>query len=84
MTTNHDDGFYTKQEVRALIRLSFASMARLIAKQRFPQPVPLPGVNDKGRGTVGVYRNSRRVFLKREIHAWMDDTVRAARALLVS
>ena len=75
MPTNHDEGFFTKAETKAVCKISYAEMSRREKAKppRFPLRIPL-----------GTHRTSRRVYLKSEILAWVEDQVRAARALLVS
>lgn len=73
-------GFYTKAETRAICRISYAEMSRREKKvpPRFPLRIALPGSDGR------VHRTSRRMYFKEEIHAWVEDQVRAARARQVS
>jgi hypothetical protein len=78
---NETMAFYTKAQARDICGISYAEMARREKKvpPQFPLRIALPGAKH-GR----VHRNSRRVYLRHEIHAWVEDQVRAARALTVS
>ena len=77
---NDNDGFYTKAEARAICRISYAEMSRRENKvpPRFPLRIAIPGSDGR------VHQSSRRMYLKSEIHAWVEDQVRAARARQVS
>lgn len=60
--------FLSKAEVRSMVKLSYAELARREADGRFPQRIPL-----------GPHRNSRRVYIYIEIIEWMEAQILLAR-----
>jgi predicted DNA-binding transcriptional regulator AlpA len=56
--------FLSKKDVKAKISLSYAQIARLEDDGRFPK-----------RLRLGIFRNSRTVWLESEIVAWMLDRI---------
>jgi len=65
---NDDESFLSKAEVRAMVKLSYAETARREKDGRFPQRIPL-----------GDYPNSRRVYRRSEIQAWIRQQIVRAR-----
>jgi prophage regulatory protein len=55
----------SKRDVRNKISLSYAQIARLEQAGKFPK-----------RLRLGVYRNSRSVWLESEIDAWIDERMK--------
>ncbi len=63
-----DERFLSKAEVRTMVKLSYAELARREALGKFPQRIPL-----------GPFRNSRRVYIYREIIIWIREQIERAR-----
>src|SRR5262245_1298081 len=64
-----DDAFLSKADVRSMVQLSYAEIARRQKRQAFPPSIAL-----------GPFRTSRRVFLRSSIRNWMAEQIAAALA----